>query len=111
MAREASARGLPVVIYRPSVIAGSSVSGAWSTDDLILRTLMGVMELGCLPGPVDSFLDFSPVDYVARSLVCLSRRPASVHRAFNLNHPVGLRWGALAEIIRSLGHDATNRCP
>jgi thioester reductase-like protein len=106
MVREASARGVPIVIYRPGVIGGSSISGAWNTDDFLCRMMKGTVEMGCVPGPLDIVLDFTPVDYVARSLVYLSLQADSVGRAFNLHHPKGLGWEEYRHVLQTLGHKA-----
>lgn len=102
--RAASARGVPVVIYRPAVIGGSSANGVGNTDDFICRLTKSAVDLACLPGPLDILLDFSPVDYVARSIVGLSQRAASIGGAFNLHHPVGLDWTSFGQVMRALGH-------
>jgi thioester reductase-like protein len=104
MVRAAADRGIPVVIYRPSGISGSSLTGAWSAADFMLRTLRGMADLECLPGPLDIHLDFAPVDYVARGIVHLARQTSSIGKAFHLNHPVGSSWSSLLEIMRSLGY-------
>jgi thioester reductase-like protein len=87
LVRAAGERGMPVVIYRPEFISGSSVSGAWNTDDFLCRLLKGIVEMGFIPGELDIPLEFSPVDYVARSIVHLSQKPSSLGQVFHLNNP------------------------
>ena len=44
LVREAGTRGLPVTIYRPSLISGHSVTGAFNTDDLLSRIVSGCVR-------------------------------------------------------------------
>jgi thioester reductase-like protein len=98
-------RGTPATVHRPSLIGGSSVTGAWNRGDLLCRLIKECIETRSLPGDLDIELDFSPVDYVSRSIVHLSLRPSSVGRAFHLQSPRPLRLEALGEILRSLGYE------
>jgi thioester reductase-like protein len=86
---QAAARGIPVTVHRPGFIAGSSLDGGWNSADFLCRLLKAIIEMGSMPGDLQMDLDFSPVDYVARSIVYLSRQPASRGRAFHLQHPFG----------------------
>jgi thioester reductase-like protein len=101
--RAAAARGMPVTIHRPAFIGGSSLTGAWNSGDFLCRLLRAVIELERIPD-LDIELDFSPVDYVSRSIVHLSRQAAAIGQAFNLQHPRGLQLSALAEILGSFGY-------
>jgi epothilone polyketide synthase E len=97
-------RGIPVTVYRPSFIGGASAEGAWNTADFLCRMLKYAVDEGCLPGDLDVEIDMSPVDYVARSIVHLSRQPSSVGRAFHLQSPRPVHWSVFREMLRSLGH-------
>ncbi|HET9957406.1 MAG TPA: thioester reductase domain-containing protein, partial [Polyangiaceae bacterium] len=101
---KAAARGFPVTVYRPAFIAGASTTGAWNTADFLCRTLKTTIELGTIPGDLELDLELSPVDYVSRAIVHLSRQPDSRGRAFHLQHPSGLSFQRLAEILRSCGY-------
>ena len=105
LVRAARERGVPVTIYRPSLVSGSSGSGAWNTNDFLCRMLKGIIEMGCIPSGLDLQLDFSPVDYVGKSVVYLSRQPASLGQAFHLHHPQGVDWMAFGEMIADLGYE------
>jgi thioester reductase-like protein len=101
----AVARGFPVTIHRPSFIGGSSASGAWNTADFLCRMLKAIVEMNAMPGDLDLDLQFSPVDYVSRSIVYLSRQPSSIGRAFHLQNARGLPLPAFGELLRSFGYD------
>jgi thioester reductase-like protein len=85
----ARSRGLPVVIYRPGRITGHSQTGAWRSDDIFYQIIRGCIQLGSSPifAPEDT-LEMTPVDYVSRSIVALSRRRTSTGQAFHLFNPL-----------------------
>jgi thioester reductase-like protein len=101
MVRTARERGLPVVIYRPGLVAGSSRTGVANTDDFSYRFLRGCVELGSVP-EAGTQVDVVPVDYVTRAIVHLSRRADSFGRAFHLVNPRTLGWAeALGWLTRA----------
>ena len=67
-------RGLETTIYRPSLVSGHSETGDCKFDDLIPRLTQGCVELGCAPDFGAGMIDFSPVDFVSRAIVYLSRQ-------------------------------------
>ncbi len=81
-------KGLPVVVYRPGLLIGDSKSGVSTPDDIIWRLLKTCAVLGVAPeSRSDMFL--TPVDYAARAIVWLSKRPVSDGRNFHIinSHP------------------------
>jgi thioester reductase-like protein len=64
-------RGLPISIYRPSLIVGHSEKGTWQDDGIIARMLRSWINLGFAPD-LDARLDLVPVNYVSRAIVHLS---------------------------------------
>jgi thioester reductase-like protein len=102
--RQAGLRGVPVVIYRPGFIGGSSTTGAWSAGDFMCRLFASLIQQESFPIDLDVLFDFSPADYVARSMVFLSRRPASRGHAFNLQNPNGIAFASVREILVDLGY-------
>jgi len=99
----AKSRGIPVSIYRPGYITGSSGTGAWNTDDFICRMIKGCIQLGCAPD-TNQMVDMMPVDYVAKAMVHLSKRKESVGRAFHLINPCPISFTDLVEWIQSYGY-------
>lgn len=106
LATIARARGIPVSIYRPPFISGHSQTGAWYTDDVICRMIKGCIQLGSMTDLTD-ILDLSPVDYVSKSIVYLSRQRSSLGKSFHLNNPQPTSWKKLTDFIRSLGYPLT----
>jgi thioester reductase-like protein len=100
----ASRRGIPAAIYRPGRITGDSRSGATSetlkSDDLNLVLQQGRIPRIDAPTP----LDMTPVDYVARAIVALSRRPASLGLAFHLANPQPGTWRDVLDAFRRVGY-------
>ncbi|MCC5624776.1 thioester reductase domain-containing protein [Nostoc sp. CHAB 5715] len=96
-------RGLPVTIHRPPLISGDSKTGICNTHDFINLMTKGCLQMGSFPD-VDYMLDMSPVDYVSKAIVYLSRQKESIGKAFNLQHPQPVSLKILVEWIRSFGY-------
>ena len=75
---EAGRRGLPVTIYRPSLIAGHSATGDFNADDLLSLLVKGCVRMGCAPD-LDWTLDALPVDVVSALIVRHSSMRGNVH--------------------------------
>ena len=100
LVREAGRRGLPVRIYRPPLISGHSVTGAYNRDDLITALVRGCVRMGTAPD-LDWKLDCQPVDDVARMIVRLSgdREPV-----FHLGHERPRHWRECVLWMRMYGY-------
>lgn len=96
-------RGLPVTIHRPPLIAGDSRTGICNTHDFINLMTKGCLQMGTFPD-VDYMLDMSPVDYVSKAIVYLSRQPESLGKAFHLQHPQPISLKDLVEWVKSFGY-------
>lgn len=91
LARQAAARGLPVWIHRPPLIAGDSETGASNLDDLVAVLVKGCIEMTAAPD-LDWAFDAMPVDYVSRAIVRLSRTTERGLRSSHLHHPAPRHW-------------------
>ncbi|WP_414528769.1 thioester reductase domain-containing protein [Nodularia chucula] len=96
-------RGLPVTIHRPPLISGDSKTGICNTHDFINLMTKGCLQMGSFPD-VDYMLDMSPVDYVSKAIVYLSRQKQSLGKAFHLQHPQPISLKDLVEWVRSFGY-------
>lgn len=85
-ARAAAERGLPLVVYRPAMIAGHSRSGDSNAGDVINRYLTATAELGVALDLPDERLDMTPVDFVAEAIVALAARGEHRGRTFHLTN-------------------------
>jgi myxalamid-type nonribosomal peptide synthetase MxaA len=80
-------RGVPVTIFRPTWIIGHTKSGASARHNFLLMQLKCYLELGIFPEiPPTEPYEGAPIDFIARSVVHLSRQPGSLGKIF---HP----WG------------------
>jgi thioester reductase-like protein len=96
-------RGLPVTIYRPPLISGDSKTGICNTHDFINLMAKGCLQMGSFPD-VEYMMDMSPVDYVSKAIVYLSRQKESIGKAFHLQHPQPAPLKVLVDWIRSFGY-------
>lgn len=107
MVRRAGDQGLPVSIYRPSRVTGHQQTGVSNVNDFLNLLIKGCIQLGQAPqwGPLREYL--TPVDYVSRAIVHLSRQRGNYGKVFDLLHthpPVS--WDELLfEQLPSLGYD------
>lgn len=99
----ARARGLPVSVYRPSLITGDSRSGAWNQDDFTCKMIKTWAGLGTAP-EIDTKMNMVPVDYVSRAIVSLSLRDESLGKRFHLANPLPVGLGDLASWIEAFGY-------
>jgi thioester reductase-like protein len=99
----AHARGLPVAIYRPAMIAGHAHRGYGNSGDYINRYLEGCRRLGRHLALDDHKLDMTPVDYVASAIVRLAGQKAD-GRIYHLSNIAGsMSYAALGEALRFAG--------
>ena len=101
--RTAGSRGLPIVVYRPGRIIADSHSGAANTSDETTILVKLCVELGMAPA-FQTQLDMTPVDYVARAIVALSRSPHSIGRTFHLRNPQPTQLHDIYRAVRASGH-------
>jgi thioester reductase-like protein len=99
----ARSKGLPIAIYRPGLIIGDSQTGAWNTDDFMSRMIKSWVELKGMPY-LDGATDMTPVDYVSRAIVHLSKSKRSLGKVFHLSNPRRVHGRELISWIRSFGY-------
>ena len=99
----ARSRGIPVCIYRLGMITGHSQTGVSQTDDLMCRMIKGFIQLGSAPD-LDLMINMTPVDYVSKAIVHLSRQKETLGKAFHFVNPHSLHLNQLVNEICSLGY-------
>ena len=102
---QASARGIPVAIYRPGLVSGHSVTGAWNTDNLISSMTRACVLLGSIPN-LDVLVNIVPVDFVGAAIVEISKRPENFGKIYHLDNPEPVQFSALAEWLKMQGLQA-----
>jgi phthiocerol/phenolphthiocerol synthesis type-I polyketide synthase E len=103
LCKAARSRGIPVSIYRPGVLGGHSRTGVSNTRDMVWNMIKGCIQAGAMPSG-QQFLDVTPVDYVAASLVHISLHDENLNRVFQFPHPQLPRWRAVFEFMRDYGY-------
>ncbi len=93
---QAAQLGLPVRIYRPPLIGGHSITGAWHEQDFLHRLVRGCLALRQAPD-LAMALDLVPVDYVVSAVGALawgrhSNDPGLPPPTFHLHHPQPVLW-------------------
>jgi thioester reductase-like protein len=100
---QARDRGLPVCIYRPGEIIGNQTTGIPNPNQMIWAIIKSCIQMGIAP-ELDTIVDWTPVDYVARAIVHLSRQKKSAEKVFNLVNPQPITWRELFNSFSSLGY-------
>ncbi len=96
-------RTIPTCIYRLGRVSGHSQTGVCNTNDRLYRMIKGFIQLGCAPD-ADATVDMTPVDYVSRAIVHLSRQKTSLNRVFHICNPHPIHVSELVNWIRSFGY-------
>jgi len=104
LSRQANERGLPVTIFRPSLITGSSRSGIANSTDILSRMLCGCIQMGSAPD-LDLEMDYCPVDHVASAIVGLSQIKSRALKIFHLVNPKPRSWRELVLWLNLFGYD------
>jgi phthiocerol/phenolphthiocerol synthesis type-I polyketide synthase E len=103
LVRVAASRGLAVSIYRPGNIAGHSRTGACNINDFLLRTIKSWVQLAIAPDTA-AMIDVTPIDYVSRSLVYLSRQQESLGKTFHLVNPNPVSVRTIIDWMHTYGY-------
>jgi thioester reductase-like protein len=101
--RIARTRGIPVTIHRIGLIVGDSQHGCSNDDDFVARILIGSIQAGYGPD-IKRQMDMTPVDYVARAIVYLSRQSESLGKVFHLLNPQPITWSSIMDSTIQLGY-------
>ncbi|WP_224365623.1 non-ribosomal peptide synthetase [Hyalangium versicolor] len=74
LVEQAIGRGLPASVYRLGRVVGAPETGFVNVQDIVFRLLLAGVPNGVLPA-IDVVEPWTPVDFVARAIVALSREP------------------------------------
>eukprot|EP00026_Physarum_polycephalum_P001160 Phypoly_transcript_01161.p1 GENE.Phypoly_transcript_01161~~Phypoly_transcript_01161.p1 ORF type:complete len:1153 (+),score=144.83 Phypoly_transcript_01161:137-3595(+) len=104
LCKQASGRGIPVIIYRPGSIAGSTRTGASNAPAFVNRLMSGISLMG--EYPVDKIsgisIELVPVDYVSGTIISLSMNPeAFVKQTFHIVNTNRIPMDVLADFVGS----------
>ena len=103
--RAAMAGGLPVTVYRPSVVVGDSTTGETQKYDgpyCVLQLLLRQPRMALLPvpgTPHETSFNVVPSDFVSRALAWLSTRPGAVGVTYHLADPSPMSIDRLLHVM------------
>ena len=103
--RAAMAGGLPVTVYRPSVVVGDSRTGETQKYDgpyCVLQLLLRQPRVAVLPvpgKPLETSFNVVPSDFVGRALAWLSTRPGAVGLTYHLADPSPMSIDRLLHVM------------
>ncbi|OYD86824.1 non-ribosomal peptide synthetase, partial [Nostoc sp. 'Peltigera membranacea cyanobiont' 213] len=100
MARD---RGLPCSIYRLGRITWHSQTGVWNPNDMFYRFIKACIQLKSAP-EMNSTVEITPVNYLAKVLIHLSQQPKSLGKAFHLMNSHSAPWSQFINCIKSFGY-------
>ncbi|MCD7922400.1 MAG: thioester reductase domain-containing protein [Clostridiales bacterium] len=95
-------RGLRAAIYRPGDITGAA-NGIWELEDMVSRLMVCTIQMKAVPFARYEF-HMTPVDYVAKALIYISRKEEALGHAFNLVNPTPQTLHSLVAWIRACGY-------
>ena len=101
---EASAKGMPVMIFRPSTIYGDSRTGASNQYDILNYMLLACAKAKAFP-ELDFHLDGSPVDHVADTITKVSLNPDAFGQIFHIVNPKSVTISKAFDYVASWGFD------
>jgi thioester reductase-like protein len=96
-------RGLPISIYRSPEIVGHSQTGAWPGGDYITRLLKSCIQLELWPD-LEVNYNLTPVDFVSRAIVYLSRQHDAAGRIFHVMNSESTSSRQLNDWVGSCGY-------
>eukprot|EP01105_Mastigella_eilhardi_P014180 TRINITY_DN3227_c0_g1_i1.p1 TRINITY_DN3227_c0_g1~~TRINITY_DN3227_c0_g1_i1.p1 ORF type:complete len:1077 (-),score=254.37 TRINITY_DN3227_c0_g1_i1:1801-5031(-) len=109
----AKRRGIPVTVYRPSFVGGSTVTGAFNGDDYYWKLLKGSVQLGQHPAWAKAPFVVSPVNGVAEVIRSASQLAASttVGKVLHLISQRPLSFADLFHAAVDFGYDMREEDP
>ena len=104
LVNEAIQKGLPIIIFRPSIISGNSKTGEITENSITfeLMTQLSVYRLEDFLGNETSSLNIISVDYLVNSLLHISKTSDNIGKTFNITNNTNINVRHLLEILSSL---------
>ena len=104
LVNEAIQKGLPVIIFRPSIISGNSETGEITENSVTfeLMTQLSVYRLENFFSDETSSLNIISVDYLVNALLHIPKNPDNIGKTFNITSNSNVNLKHLLEIFSSL---------
>ncbi len=97
-------RGVPVNIYRLGRVFGSSDTGICQPDDFLWKFIKSCITLSKIP-KMNEYFNISPVDYVAKSILSLSKDNNNYMHNFHIISEEEVSFKTIALALKKVGYD------
>ncbi len=103
--RQSGGQAGPLHIYRLGLITGDTENGWFPEKDWFQWLTQGLVNLGGIPQDIDPTwaLDLTPVDYAARALLALAKKPLPGLHTYHLANPKPLLLGQWISALQAFG--------
>jgi amino acid adenylation domain-containing protein/thioester reductase-like protein len=103
--RNVAAQAGPIQIFRLGLVCGDTQSGWFPEKDWFQWMTQGLVYLGCLPADLkqDWALDLTPVDFAAKAILGISKKPQTGLNTFHIANPEPLLLGNWIKAILNHG--------
>jgi amino acid adenylation domain-containing protein/thioester reductase-like protein len=103
--RQSGGQAGPLQIYRLGLITGDTQTGWFPEKDWFQWLTQGLVNLGGIPQDIDPAwaLDLTPVDYAARALLALAKKPLPGLHTYHLANPKPLLLGQWLTALQAFG--------
>jgi len=94
-------KGLPVIIFRPSIISGDSITGEITETSITFELMrqISVLRLENFLGDETSSLNIISVDYLVDAMLHISANADNIGKTFNITNDSNLNIGHLLEYL------------
>jgi len=96
-------KGLPAIIFRPSIISGDSTTGEITENSITFELMkqLSVLRLENFLGDETSSLNIISVDYLVDAMLHISESTDNIGKTFNITNDSNLNLGHLLEYLSS----------
>lgn len=103
--RETAAQAGPLYIYRLGLITGDTQQGWFPDKDWFQWLTQGLVNIGGIPDDLDPdwALDLTPVDYAAKAVLALAKKPQPGIHTYHLANPQPLLLGNWIRALQQFG--------
>lgn len=101
---QAGERGLPVAVYRPGLISGSTGTGVIAADDAMWTMIRAAALLGVAPDVGDAVVSLTPVDYVASAIVAIGTSGLPTGGRYQLVNTEPMRVDRILDRLVRMGY-------
>lgn len=93
--REMMQRGVPTIIFRPSIVVGHSKTGKVSDFNVVYPFIKLLLknQISMLPGNLENSINLVPIDFITEASVWIANQTDSVNKTYHLtsSHPVTIQ--------------------